>query len=161
MSHGTDRMSHGTDRTAWWQNTNPRARATPESLHFVIKPNSYHVTPYYHKQNTVMTHESLVDVDGKVSCCKVGASKIYWRYLGALASRTFEWKSSRVATWGSRDANKSNNANVWSGQSLQLENLFWLALDNSDNWLANAPYCWRKSRAKMSTQVTLEHQVLG
>ena len=49
-----------------------------------------------------------------------------------IASRTFEWKSSRVATWGSRDANKSNNANVWPGQSLQLENHFRVALDNSN-----------------------------
>ena len=67
----------------------------PEGLHFAIRPDSYHVrscfkhgtqrrstrhttSQYYRiKQSTVMTHESIVDIDGKVSSCQVGASKIY------------------------------------------------------------------------------------
>ena len=34
------------------------------------------ILPHF-KQSTVMTHKSLVDIDGKVSSCRVGASKIY------------------------------------------------------------------------------------
>ena len=37
------------------------------------------ILPHF-KQSTVMTHKSLVDVDGKVSSCQVGASKIYGGY---------------------------------------------------------------------------------